>query len=152
MKRNFSLFAVLTIALVIGLAAYAAPNFAAPATVPQAGGPLPSATEAQQELRGYSAERVARIKDARVRTTLERAAAALQAVANNKSAEREAGLVREAQARMNEISSLPHPPTPGCLNDAINGHNSCQADCKKQGRRWCGCFIKAVAKFVDCAI
>lgn len=150
MKRNFSFFAILTIALTIGLAAYAAPNLTV-STAPQAAPPA-SAAEAQQELRGYSAERVARIKDARVRTTVERAAAALQAVANNKAPEREAALVREAQARMNDISNLPQPPTFGCLNDAIGGHNTCQGDCKKQGRRFCGCFIKAVAKFIDCAI
>lgn len=113
---------------------------------------LASAVEARAELSRIPRERIGRIKDAAIRAKVNRAVTALEAVANNKSAEREAGLVQTAQQGIDDFINTPTPPSYGCFGEVVGGFKACQKNCKASGKKFCGCFAIAVVETVGCIL
>ena len=120
----------------------------------QTGGPqaeLPSATEARQELAKIPTDRIARIQDAGQREAFQRVVTSLQAVANNKSQAREAGLFNQVDQA---LSAALHPSKGShqCFSTAGSDFKSCQSECKGKGKRLCGCLAAAIVDGIKCLV
>ncbi|MEP7342730.1 MAG: hypothetical protein ABI977_33685 [Acidobacteriota bacterium] len=146
-SKVIAAFAVL---VVTGFAFLAVHNSAnAQVGAPQAD--LPSAIEARQELSKIPTDRIARIKDANQRAAFQRVVTSLQAVANNKSQAREAGLINQVDQALSAALN-PTQGTHGCFSSVGSDFKSCQGDCKGKGKKFCGCLAAAIVDGVKCLL
>ena len=120
----------------------------------QAGGPqaeLQSAVEAREELAKIPTDRIARIKDANQRAAFQRVVTSLQAVVNNKSQAREAGLINQVDQALSAALN-PSKGSHGCFTTAGSDYKSCQGACGAKGKKFCGCLAAAVLDGLKCLI
>ena len=145
MKRNFSIFTGLMMALTLGLALFVTPSFTTPTAAQVA--PPASAEEAKRELARLASTNLSRIKDAKVRNAAQRVVAALQAVANNRDARKEAALIQTFETSLANVNteasqSAEYQTKAFKCND---DRQKCKAACPKT---FCGCGVS----FLTCLV
>jgi hypothetical protein len=101
-------------------------------TAPERKAELETATAAKRTLAELGSNDFARVKDARMRAAGLRAVAALKAVANNKSATREAALVAQFDRAIRNLKQLPQPAGLS-LQMCDKSYETCKELCKTTG-------------------
>ena len=93
---------------------------------------LKSSAEAKRILSGIGSRDFKRIKDARLREASSRALAALKAIANNKSAAREATLAENFARSVKTLKTLAQPDST-TIEECDKGYELCIELCKETG-------------------
>jgi hypothetical protein len=122
---------VLFVALVAAQTSVAG-GVGAPQTAPARKAELETAAAAKRALAELGSNDFARVKDARMRAAGLRAVAALKAIANNKSATREAALVTQFDRAIRNLKQLPQPAGLS-LQMCDKDHETCKEMCKTTG-------------------
>jgi hypothetical protein len=96
-----------------------------------------------------TAERIASIKDLRVRTLALRAYQLLKAIAENTDKQKEGSLITQFdQTYLNLVTAGGKGSYQACLSKCKSDTEKCQGACKAAGKKSCGCKLAGFGCFV----